>query len=209
MRLKQWSVPVLVIAALAVGAIGWRAGAQNGQAPTGRIASVDLTRLVDMLEEREAREQELKSFIEMENQKIQEKGDLLQLAQDDMVAIPEGNPARRRKAEEVARLRIDLEVQGRFSEQLIDRRRAEVFASLFEKIEEGVEVIALQQGIDLVISDDAGGPIPRDTESQIRGVMSARRVLFTSQAIDITDAVARMLNNQWNAGRAANAGGAP
>lgn len=207
MRLNQWSIPVLVAALLLTGAAAWRAGAQGGAAPTGRVATVNLTTLVDLLDERETREEELRTFIEQQNARIRDLGDQLELAQADLVAMAEGSTARRRKAEEVAELRIKLEVGGRFAEQLIDRRRAEVFAELFQKMQNGAAEVAKQQGFELVLNNDMGGEIPRDTEAQIRSVMAGRRVLFAADSIDITEAVARLLNNQWNAGRAANAGG--
>lgn len=207
MRLNQWSIPILIAAALAVGAASWRAGAQQGAATAERVATVNLTRLVDLIDERQTREDELKAFIEEQNRAIQEKGEMLELAQADLVALPEGSSARRRKAEEVAQLRIELEVKGRFAEQLIDRRRAEVFADLFEKMRNAAAEVARQQGYGLVLNNDAGGDIPHDSESQIRAVMAGRRILYAADGSDITDAVARLMNNDWNSGRAANAGG--
>ncbi len=206
MRLNQWSIPILVAALLVVGTAAWRAGAQGGAQPSTKVATVNLTALVDLLDERVTREEELRAFIQLQNQKIQDQGDLLELATADMEAL--AGQARRRKAEEVAQLRIEIEVLGRFAEQLVDRRRAEVFADLFDKMRQATATVAQQNGYALVINNDSVGETPRDTEAQIRAVMSGRRVLFAAESTDITDAVARLLNNEWNAGRAANAGGA-
>jgi len=195
-------LPLLsVVAALAI-ATGWRATAQNGRAaptPT-RVASVDLARVFESLEERVARESELKSFIDQQNTLIKDKGDRLEAAKQDLELLVQGSPERRRKAEDVARLRVDLEVQGRFSEQLIDRRRAEVFSALFAKIETAVAALATEQGYDLVLNNDAGAPVPGNTEAETRTAMASRRVLYAGDGLDISDALVRRMNNDWNAG---------
>lgn len=203
MRLNQWSLSILIASVvLAAGAV-WRAGAQNGApAPTGHIATVDLTRIFDDLDERASRESELKNFIEQQNQKITALGDQLEQAKADIELLVKGTAERRRKAEDVARLGLDAEVQRRWAEQLIDRRRAEVFADIFAEIKDATARVSAQQGFDLVLSSDADGEIPTDTEAHVRGAMGAQRVLFSSDAIDITHAVVLFMNNQWNAGQA-------
>ena len=82
-----------------------------------------------------------------------------------------------------------------------------MFADLFERMQQGTAHIANQQGFDLILSSDSAGLVPRDAESQVKAMIGSRRVMYTSSAIDVTDAVVRYLNNQWNAGRAANAAG--
>jgi len=201
-RFLRFLPAMSVVLALAV-AVGWRASAQNGaEAPTPtRVATVDLARVFEALEERTVREGELRAFIDQQNSLITNLGDQLKQAQEDLELLVAGSPERRRKAEEVARLRIDLEVQGRFSEQLIDRRRAEVFSALFAKIESSVAALAEQFGYDLVLNNDAGEPVPGNAEAETRAAMAARRVLFAGPSLDITDALVRRMNNDWNAGR--------
>lgn len=182
----------------------WRAGAQNGAQPLppSHIAAIDIPRLIAALDERSPREQQLQGFINNLNDELKARGEELEIASADMQLLVAGTSERRRKAEEVARMRVDMEVQGRWSEQLIDRRRAEVFADLFEKVRDAATKIAQQRGYDLVLSSDYEGDIPRDQEAQIRSVMSARRVLYVSPDIDITDDVVRLMNNEWHAGTA-------
>lgn len=202
MRLNRWSVPILTAALLFAGSAVWRAGAQNGAAAAApaRVATIDMTRVFEALEERSSHEVELRAFIEQQNSKIKELGDQLQQVKADLDLLVKGTAERRRKAEEAARIRVDLEVQKRFSDQLIDRRRAEVFADLFEKVQAAAAKVAQQQGYDVLLSDDSHGEVPSDTEAETRGVMSSRRVLYASPTIDLTDAVVLFMNNEWNSG---------
>lgn len=205
MRLTRWSIPIFTAAILLAGSAVWRAGAQNGSSATGRIAVVDIPKLLEQMEERPVKENNLKTFIEEQNKQLKALGERLERALGDLELEVKGSQAHRRKSEEVARLRVDLEIQGRWSDQLIDRRRAEMFADLFEKMQSGTAHVAAQLGYDMVMSSDATGAVPRDSEPQIRGMIGSRRIMYVSPSIDITDAVVRYLNNQWNAGRAANA----
>ncbi len=204
MHLTRLQTAIVAVAIFVTVSFAWRAGAQNGvqPPPPSRIAAIDIPRLIGALDERAPREQQLQSFINDLNDQLTARGDEFETATADMQLLVAGTPERRRKAEEVARMRVDLEVQGRWSEQLIDRRRAEVFADLFEKVRDSATKIAQQRGYDLVISSDFEGDIPRDQEAQIRSVMSARRVLYVSPDLDITDDVVRLMNNEWHAGMA-------
>lgn len=204
MRMTRLHAVTVAATILVTASLVWRAGAQNGVQPPrqARIATIDIPRLIAALDERAPREQQLQTFINNLNDELKAKGEEMDSAKADMQLLVAGTPERRRKAEEVTRMRIDLEVQGRWSEQLIDRRRAEVFADLFEKIRDATAKVAQQRGFDLVFSSDVGGDIPRDQEAQIRSVMSARRMLYVSSELDITDDIVRLMNNEWHAGLA-------
>lgn len=201
MHLSRLSAPALAAATVATVALALHAVAQNASPPPiARVAIVDLSRIINDLDERTARQEQLKDFITSQNEKLKALGSQLDTAQTDIELLVAGTPDRRRKEEEVAWLRINLEYQKRWSEQLIDRRRAEVFADLFEKIRDATTKVAQQQGFDLVFSSDYEGDVPHNQEADIRAVMSTRRVLYASPDIDITEDVVRLMNNEWHAG---------
>lgn len=202
MRLNRWSVPILTAALIAAGSLVWRAGAQAGAsaAAPAKVATVDLTRVFEGLDERLIRQDELKAYIEQQNSRLKQIGSRLEQATADLELLVVGTPERRRKSEEVVRMRVDLEVEGRFSEQLVDRRKAEVFAELFTKVEAASGVVARAQGFDLILSDDRSAAVPSNSEAETQAVMRNRRVLYAGPTVDLTDAVIRHMNNAWNAG---------
>ncbi len=202
MRLNRWSVPILTAALIAAGSLVWRAGAQAGAsaAAPAKVATVDLTRVFEGLDERLIRQDELKAYIEQQNSRLKQIGSRLEQAAADLELLVVGTPERRRKSEEVVRMRVDLEVEGRFSEQLVDRRKAEVFADLFKKVEAASGVVARAQGFDLILSDDRSAAVPSNSEAETQAVMRNRRVLYAGPTVDLTDAVIRHMNNAWNAG---------
>lgn len=203
MRLmNRWSVPILTAALIAAGSLVWRAGAQAGAsaAAPAKVATVDLTRVFEGLDERLVRQDELKAYIEQQNSRLKDIGSRLEQAVADLELLVVGTPERRRKQEEVVRMRVDLEVEGRFSEQLVDRRKAEVFAGLFNKVEAASGVVARAQGFDLILSDDRSAAVPSNAEAETQAVMRNRRVLYAGPTVDLTDAIIRHMNNTWNAG---------
>lgn len=202
MRWCRWNTPIITTAILLATLAVWRAGAQNSVAPTNvRFATVDLPRIFDSLDERPIREAQLKSFIEEQNAMIKALGEKLEQVRSDVDLLVIGSDERRRKEEEAARLNVDLEVQRRWAEQLTDRRRAEVFANLFNKIEAASAQVSQQRGFDLVLSNDAGAEVAPTTEAQARAMMGGRRILYASPNVDITDAVVKQMNNEWSAGK--------
>ncbi len=202
MRLNRWSVPILTAALIAAGSLVWRAGAQAGASASApaKVATLDLTRVFEGLDERLVRQDDLKAYIEQQNSRLKQIGSRLEQATADLELLVAGTPERRRKSEEAVRLRVDLEVEGRFSEQLVDRRKAEVFAELFKKVEAASGVVARAQGFDLIISDDRSSAVPSNSEAETQAVMRNRRILYAGPTVDLTDAVIRHMNNIWNAG---------
>jgi len=204
MRANQLWIWTLLLAAVALGT--WRANANANnaqQTPSPAvIAVVDLQEAIKTLDQRTAQEQALQQFIESQNEKIKKIGAELEQVRNEIDLLVPDSPEYRRKVEQAWRLRADLEVQKNVSDQLIDRRRAEAFAKLFENIRDAASRVAERAGYDLVLSNDAGAELPEGSESQVRSVMINRRVLYAADELDITDQVVRMMNNEWAAGQA-------
>ncbi|MEM7623174.1 MAG: hypothetical protein AAF235_08205, partial [Planctomycetota bacterium] len=63
------------------------------------------------------------------------------------------------------------------------------------------DTVARSEGYDIVYIDDSGVELPtQPTEQQALQIILSRRVLFASNAIDITDELQRLMNNRYRAG---------
>ncbi len=192
----------LALLALALGAsLGIRAGAQSAGASPGPVAVVDLERVINNLDERVARENELKDFIAQRQAVIDQKQQKLKQLQDELNLLPEDAQARQSKAEEVVRARIDFESEQRILEQLLQVKRGEIFKVLFEHVLDAVQRMAQARGYRLVLSNDANATLQSGTDQQLQIQMVSRRVLFADSSLDISDDVVQMLNNEWAAGQ--------
>jgi Skp family chaperone for outer membrane proteins len=172
--------------------------AQGGRSVV--VGTVNLETVINGMAEREFRQQRLQEFIEERDGMLQQIVQRFEAARDQVDLAPAGSAERRAAVEEATRLQLQAQLEKEFSEQLIAQRRAEVFAQLFARIQETTARIARQRGIDAVISSDASAPLPDGTEQQVRSAMISRRVLFNADAIDFSEELLQILNNEWAAG---------
>lgn len=164
------------------------------------IGTVNLEKVINGMAEREFRQQRLQEFINERDAMLQKVVKDFEAAAQQVELAPEGSEARRQAVEEATRLQLQAQLEKEFSEQLIARRRAEVFSQLFGRMQETAARIASQRGITAIISSDATAPLPEGTEAQVRAAMISRRVLYNSDAVDFSDELLQVLNNEWAAG---------
>lgn len=164
------------------------------------IATVNLEKVINGMDERAFRQQRLQEFIEERDGMLQEVVKRLEAAAQQVDIAPVGSDERRTAVEEATRLQLQAQLEKEFSEQLIARRRAEVFSQLFGRIQETAARIARQRGLSTIISSDATAPLPEGNESQVRAAMISRRVLYNADSVDFSDELLQVLNNEWAAG---------
>lgn len=194
----------LALAALIVSVGAWRAGA-NSAMSTARpvtVATVDLERVINNLNELSDRQQELDSFVANLKAQVEAMDKELRDGQSALRILPPESEDFERKLVEVRRLTAKLEIEGRLTTTLIDERKGAIYADLFRKINDAASRLAKQGGYDLVLCNDSAGEVPRaPTEAQIRGMIVSRRLLHAGDSFDITEDLVQMMNNEHAMGR--------
>lgn len=195
---RMWRAAA-VAAILTAGAFAWRAGAQGGaEAPaTPVIATVNIERLINNLEEKAHRQSKLEEYRQRRLAKLEQMQSDLQAAAAELEVIPSDSEQFREQIEKVERLRLLLEAEDQFAQQQIDSRKGAIFRTLFEKIRAASESYAAQNGYDLVLSDDSGVAVQRGGEQQVTRQIAALKLLYTSDRLDITDAILQKLNSEF------------
>jgi len=198
--LMQWAI-LFGIGFLALGLMRSNTGSVDA-APVNApvIASVRISEVINGLEELKDREAELRLFIDEQQAGIKKIGEDLQSKVDELNLLPDGAAQRKALVQEAMRLRLNLEVEGEISSQLIDQRRGEVYADIFKKIEDTAKVLAQREGYNLILSDDSDAEVRADKEQNVRAGILMRRVLFADPSLDITGDVILTMNNAWKAG---------
>jgi len=164
------------------------------------IASVRISEVINGLDELKEREADLRLFIDEQQSQIKKIGDELQGMVDELNLLPANSPQKKELVQKAMRHRLNLEVEGEISTQLIDQRRGEVYAEIFKKIEEATMQLARHEGYHLIITDDSDGAIVPDTERNVRGAILSRRVLYSDPSLDVTADLVLTMNNAWKAG---------
>lgn len=190
--------------AVALGVIGlWQAAvAQNQLAarePTV-VALVNLERLVNGLDERASREGELQTYFEELQTKLDEISEQINQKQEELQIFQPGSPEAQETRLELLRLEMRARGEQQISEALLQQRTAEMQVDIFDKIRETIQRLAERRGYELVLSHDGEVQLQsRDIES-VQKAIAQRRVLWAKDALDITDELMRMMNNEWAAG---------
>lgn len=200
-KLWRWSlVGSLVLlggAVLSVGTATVNASfAQIAPAPEP-VAVVDLQRLIDLLDERTQREQELQAFgTELDN-RVRAIRDQLQGKADELQTA--GDSRARQLFEEIVRLRVNLEAEQQYSQTIANERLTRLKRDLYQKVLSAVKDYAESSGYGLVISDDSGASLPPVGEGlqSLESSMVNRKVLFARPSVDITQAVANRMNADY------------
>ena len=190
------AVTVASLAAFQAGSASYRA------VPSPTVAVVQIAQVINELEERVARENELQVFISERDAIIDALKKRFEIAKSEFDLLP-GGAERRSKAEDLERLSSQIRTETELAKLLVDRRRGEVFAALFTKIQPSVQELAQSRGYTLVLSDDQQAVLPASpSEQQARSAIYGRRVMFADDATDITAELVQLMNNQWKVGQA-------
>lgn len=205
MRAWRWSlVAALAFLGLALLQVGTQvAGAASRAVPTPvPVATVDLSRLLDLLDEKDVMEKELQAFIDKLQGDIQRQVEAVKAAEADMdVAAQDQQEAFSIKYLQLAaQAKVDKEI----AEQRISRRTRQSQLALFNRIKDASAAYAKAEGFALVFCDDSTMEIPPGlTGPALQAAILSQRLVYVQQdAVDITDAVSARMNAAFAQSRA-------
>jgi Skp family chaperone for outer membrane proteins len=75
--------------------------------------------------------------------------------------------------------------------------RSRTMKNLYLNIRKAAEQIAAERGFKIVFVDDSIAPIPAGTSEEMTRQISARRMVYTSPEVDITDVLIKRLNDSF------------
>lgn len=166
------------------------------------VAVVEINRVLELLEEKAVREQELRVFLTDLERRVNDLQDEVRGLAADLNILPRDQPEYQEKRQEFLRKQFQVRVEAELAELFAGERKKEQQIELFRKIQDGIKRYAEREGILLVLNNDGVIDIPSDAPiQQVEAAIVSRRVLYASPDIDISEDVAVMLNNEYRAGR--------
>lgn len=168
------------------------------------VATVNLTKVLEGLEERAAAERALTTMSEgfkvQDEAKIKDIQTMEQQLQDVVEAA-----AKTTKRDELELRKLQHLAWQRVKMEQLDIEQSLQLQDLYKKITSAIADLSQTEGYDLVIVDDSStdfsynpdARMPRDM--QTRQQIIGRRVLWRNDAIDITDALIQRMNNAFKA----------
>jgi Skp family chaperone for outer membrane proteins len=112
------------------------------------------------------------------------------------------SPERQRLLDEIALKQLRLEEWGRLKQLEIDRERSLMWQKMYRAVREEARRVAESEGYQLVLVDDSGVEIRTSREInapleiQAQQQIASLRVLYATNAIDITEKVVVRINNR-------------
>ncbi len=199
--MKRLLLPAAVLLVAATSAsLAWTAG--RAAPPPPVIATVDVSRVFQALNERNARIAELearsaelrKGIAELENRLKSEKS-----AYD---VLPDG-AEKQSKRQVLQRLVWQLEIETKLAQKTVDDLEAEMMRNLYLKIDDAAAKVARANGYTIVLASDEASEIPEQNVNEIMRVIALKRMLYVDPRHDISDELILFMNNEFGPGPAA------
>ena len=174
----------------------------RAMADPSAVAVIRLSAVLEGLDERAELEQRVQESIDQRQADIDELGNQLRDITEQLeTVIRPGSDEYLEALQRAAELRATVQVRGEAFQQIIAGEKGAIFVQLFAKIKEASEAVAVRDGYDIVLIDDADSGFPLVAEGAVIQEIQTRSVLFAADSVDITDNVRRYLNNQFQSGQ--------
>lgn len=128
---------------------------------------------------------------------------------ESIAVLPEGSESRLREEDKYIRASIEHEALKQFAANKLRTEKAKRQVRLYQKISAAVGRVAERDGWQVVLWDDSKSkypdlpsPIDANKLEQAAELIGRRQIFYTRRdAVDITDAVVLLMNNEFSAGR--------
>lgn len=195
-----WSFALLgVIAAV----IGYQAAAYRDPVPAPpaagvtAIATFDLEKTFNALEEKKAGETELTRLAEDMKKQSDEKAKKLRQMEKELEDLQPGAPKHREVMDALTQATYEYQSQVEFFRVKLDIRRARLMKKVYLSIRKAAEQLAKERGYAVVFVDDSIARIPPGNEEETNRQISARRMVYTSPDVDVTDELISRMNQAF------------
>lgn len=187
-----------VISCTAVTVLSAQSKPESAAQVTGKVGTIDVVRAFNELQRQKDLDDELRQIrerLELENQTRQQKIDATRATVD---AMDPNDPAYGTKLRELQQLQIDYKTWFEVNQAGIAREVALWTSRIYVEIAKAVGEVATQQGIDVVTYREEFMPPGLDPDG-IRNTIRQRKVVWSSDACDLTMQVVDKLNTAYRA----------
>lgn len=166
------------------------------------VAIVDIDRLSTEMEEFKVPREEFQTKQDTRREQLRAIQTRMNSVAEELELIPEGDQnARIDKLTEQAMLDSELATRQQIYQQAADLEQAQLFKRMYDRIQSGAKTIAERDGIDLVLVDDRVFALSATNRGAQRAMLESKKVLYADSAVDITDELLTLLNNEFTTGQ--------
>jgi Skp family chaperone for outer membrane proteins len=198
--------PVLVCVVILCAMVAYQArGQRRANQPAAVIATVNLTRVLEALDQRGAAEVNLKAKVEQMRVEQEQHELAIKALLDELESLTD-EEQKQAKEEETALKSLEYEAWKRFAQDDLDVEHALLLQDLYRSIKVAIQEMAETEGYDLVVVDDSQGDLgwsddsQMSREAQVQQQVRGRRLLHSNPTLDISDDLSARMNNAYRAG---------
>jgi len=201
MNHRKLSMPMMLLAAVAL-LLAYQTFAIRppiGPTKPTIIATFDLERTFNEIDQKKAAFDELAKLgqdLEAKRQEAKKKIDEMDADLKDHVP---GSQRYREILDQLSAAAREHRATTEFYKVKLDVERARTIKRVYLDIRKAVEDLAKENGYGVVFVDDSITEIPDSAEEEMRRQISAGRMAYTSDELDVTDALIARLNASFKA----------
>lgn len=190
------------IAFVAACAAALGAGVASYRAAPSTVGVIDIDRLSLEMEEFKVAATNFESKQNAKRQELLAIQTRMESIAEEIDLIPETDTdARIIKNTQLVVLDSEFKTKQQIFQTTIDRDRAILFKSMYDRIEAGAATLAARDGIDVLLIDDRVFKLAPENLSAQNDALESKKILFANDAVDLTDELLTLLNNEFNAGK--------
>jgi len=167
-----------------------------GQPTSAAVVDVQLT--FSSIKEKLQVESELKSHLEQLNRDEQDRKRELEELKSDLEILAPDTPAYNDKQAKLEHSAIELQAWRTFQTQKLSQERGLQVEKLYRKMLDAIASIAEQNGYDLVLFKEKPVDFRGAKPEALNTLIQVRKVLWSSDQLDLTDEVIQLMNNQFS-----------
>jgi len=192
------SLSTIILFAILVALVGYQTfGNHAGPIQPAIIATFDLEKTFNALEEKKQAFDDLVKTAEGMQAKGEEQSKALKQMNEDLKDLVEGAPKFRELMAKLAEGTQNYRAYMDYCKLKIDSERARALKRIYLDIRHAVEQMANENHYSVVFVDDSIALIPVGTEEETNRQISARRIVYTSPEVDITDELISRMNKAY------------
>lgn len=196
--MKNSIVIVALVAALTLGLYVTAGGQAGGTAAPTKVAVVNLQDVINQCAQQAAFLAEGKAKGEAFKTEGDQRRAAITKLQTEIDPLQPGSDAWNKKREELQQKTIELQVWVQMQEQNNQLENARQFAEIYIAANQAAAAVAKGAGYDVVLQ---GGELPdlmKLNIQQLQTVVQTRKVLYSGDAVDITNAVLQRMNAEFD-----------
>lgn len=201
----SWRSPAALLSAAAVCLAGFSvvhasSRPQTVQAAPTVVGLVDLQTLIEGLDEVKAQNLEVQKRAKELQSQIDATVKAYEEARVAYEAAPPTDPRKFELGVKAQSLKLSAEGNAKGLGAALAFEKGRYWRQLYPRINQALDDLAKQQGLDVILLDDRKLTLPNDkelTDEQITGFLQSKKIMYAKNSVDATGALIDLMNNSF------------